>query len=338
MHYRSIFVVLSLMTPVLLATCAAFAQNGQGPGKNGDKKNGDKGPSAEEIFLKQTEFSFKVRDRNHDGYLDKDEMPVDIRNNLARYDKDGDGRISFDEYLEYRLLTRAGLQMMPQEKTEKKSAPEKPPPPMEPEPPPMLEKPPTPPRVIIVNEGELDRRPTVYRAGNLPKGLPPWFETLDANSDGQIALWEWRKGGKSLKEFNLWDRNHDGFITVEEVLYKLEQERLIAQKGGKALLVGAGLEFKATMINGSITSYFVKFEKGKAYQIDMFTESPQPLDPYLFLLDAEGKVLMQDDDSGGNLNARMIYRTTNGRDVWVIATSAGRAGSGDYTVTIRQKD
>src|SRR5262245_28927892 len=109
MHHRSIFVLLSLMTPALLVTCAAFAQNGQGPGKNGDKQNPDKGPTAEEIFLKQAEFSFKVRDRNRDGYLDKDEMPTDIRNNLARYDKDGDGRISFDEYLEYRLLIRAGF-------------------------------------------------------------------------------------------------------------------------------------------------------------------------------------------------------------------------------------
>jgi Ca2+-binding EF-hand superfamily protein len=332
MHRRSIVAVIILITSALVATCAAFAQNPNRRGREGDP-NGDKGPSAEEIFLKQTEFSFKVRDRNGDGYLDKDEMPAEIRNNLAMYDKDGDGRISFDEYLEYRILTQAGFPM-PGDKAGKPA----PPVPMVPEVPAMQEKPATPPRVIIVDDDELERRPTVYRAGNLPKGMPSWFALLDTNADGQVALWEWRKGGKSLGEFAMWDRNHDGFITVEEVLYKLEQERLIAERGGKALPVGAGLEFRATMIHGSVTNYLIKFEKGKTYQIDMFTESPQPLNPYLFLLDVKAKVLMQDDDSGGNLNARIIYKAAEARDVWVIASSSGKAGVGDYVVTVKLKE
>lgn len=41
-------------------------------------------------------------------------------------------------------------------------------------------------------EDDLDKRPTVYRAGKLPeKGLPAWFVQLDTDQDGQVALYEW---------------------------------------------------------------------------------------------------------------------------------------------------
>ena len=75
-------------------------------GQNPDDPNPPKQPTPEEMFRRQAEFSFKTRDRNGDGFLDKDEMPKELRDNLAKYDYDKDGRLSFDEYLEYRLLTR----------------------------------------------------------------------------------------------------------------------------------------------------------------------------------------------------------------------------------------
>jgi hypothetical protein len=60
----------------------------------------------------------------------------------------------------------------------------------------------------------------VYRAGNLPLDkLPPWFAQLDTDRDGQIGLYEWRRAGKPLEDFRAMDRNNDGFLTVEEVLY-----------------------------------------------------------------------------------------------------------------------
>jgi len=65
---------------------------------------------------------------------------------------------------------------------------------------------------------EEERRPVVYRAGKLPKGLPSWFEKLDLDGDGQVALYEWKKAGRPVKEFLAMDQNGDGFLTVEEVL------------------------------------------------------------------------------------------------------------------------
>jgi hypothetical protein len=76
------------------------------------------------------------------------------------------------------------------------------------------------PSIRIIEEEDLDARPVVLRAGKLPKGLPNWFKQLDANKDGQVALYEWYKGGKDVDEFREWDRNDDGFITAEEALYK----------------------------------------------------------------------------------------------------------------------
>jgi len=65
---------------------------------------------------------------------------------------------------------------------------------------------------------EEEKRPVVYRAGKLPKELPPWFAQLDEDKDGQVGLYEWKKAGRPLSEFQAMDLNGDGFVTVEEAL------------------------------------------------------------------------------------------------------------------------
>ena len=83
-----------------------------------------------------------------------------------------------------------------------------------------------PPITILIEEDMLDRRPTVLRAGKLPKELPKWFAELDGDKDGQVALHEWRRGGKNIDEFKDWDRNDDGFVTAEEVLGKMRVDSI----------------------------------------------------------------------------------------------------------------
>ena len=46
-----------------------------------------------------------------------------------------------------------------------------------------------------------ERRPTVYRAGKLPTGMPDWFDRLDTDRDGQVGLYEWVKDKRSVEEF-----------------------------------------------------------------------------------------------------------------------------------------
>ena len=63
------------------------------------------------------------------------------------------------------------------------------------------------------------REPTVYRFGSLPKELPSWFSELDTDKDAQVGLYEWKVSGRPIEEFTKMDRNGDGFLTVDEVLY-----------------------------------------------------------------------------------------------------------------------
>jgi hypothetical protein len=72
----------------------------------------------------------------------------------------------------------------------------------------------------------------VYRPGKLPRELPSWFFQLDTDQDAQIGLYEWKVSGRSIEEFQRMDRNQDGFLTVEEVLY-YEKERAARSSEGQ---------------------------------------------------------------------------------------------------------
>jgi Ca2+-binding EF-hand superfamily protein len=153
-----------------------------------------------EAINQAAEAEFKHRDANGDGYLNFDEMPRSLREQIERWDINGDGLISLDEFRQYyaaRMQMRGGN---------------------------MGDAEPGP--ITIIIEDDLDKRPTVFRAGKLPKELPKWFKELDTDKDGQIAFHEWRHAGKDLEEFKEWDRNDDGFITAEEVLSKMRVDNL----------------------------------------------------------------------------------------------------------------
>jgi hypothetical protein len=55
----------------------------------------------------------------------------------------------------------------------------------------------------------------------LPQGVPPWFVTRDLDGDGQLTLSEFapHPTQADIEEFNRYDSNHDGVITIDEVLH-----------------------------------------------------------------------------------------------------------------------
>ncbi len=151
---------------------------------------------AKERMDQWVEMRFKERDRNGDGFLNVDEMPDSLRADLARWDVNKDGLIDLNEYKAYAAHRyQAGPQTNAQ------------------------------PVVSMIIEEELDRRPVIFRAGKLPKELPSWFEQLDTDGDGQVALYEWRQGKRDLDEFKSMDRNDDGYLTAEEVLRHQNQSQ-----------------------------------------------------------------------------------------------------------------
>lgn len=80
--------------------------------------------------------------------------------------------------------------------------------------------------------------------------------------------------------------------------------------------------------------YSIRLEAGKNYQIDM---SSIDFDAYLFLYDDANIQVAADDDSGGNLNARIIFTPQRTATYRIEATSfGGFVGNGNYTLTIRR--
>jgi hypothetical protein len=152
--------------------------------------------------LEEPRKIFRKLDRDRDGALAADELPDGLRADLRRWDEDRDGRINEKEYLRrfgsrLREVARDRGVVLPGE-----------------EPPPRTEA-----------------RPTVSRATRLPPGLPDWFSALDTDRDGQVGLYEWKRAGRTLADFRMYDANADGFITADECLRVVRMAR--ASESGK---------------------------------------------------------------------------------------------------------
>jgi hypothetical protein len=84
----------------------------------------------------------------------------------------------------------------------------------------------------------------------------------------------------------------------------------------------------------------VKLEADRFYIIDMVRKGKdfdfKDIDPYLFLEDPDGKVVTQDDDSGGNLNARIVFKAQRSGDYRIIASTLRKA-TGPFTLTVRKQ-
>jgi hypothetical protein len=68
----------------------------------------------------------------------------------------------------------------------------------------------------------------------------------------------------------------------------------------------------------------------------MVSSDEKALDPYLVLTDAAGKKLAEDDDSGGGLNARIIFRTPQDGTFRIRATSFN-GGRGAFDLSAREQ-
>jgi hypothetical protein len=79
--------------------------------------------------------------------------------------------------------------------------------------------------------------------------------------------------------------------------------------------------------------YKVKLKEGKLVVIDM-VRTAKDMDPYLFLEGPDGKIVAQDDDGGGDRNARILFTPHKDGEYRIIATTLDRT-TGEYTLTAR---
>jgi hypothetical protein len=96
--------------------------------------------------------------------------------------------------------------------------------------------------------------------------------------------------------------------------------------------------------NSPHKAYPITLKSGKFYMIDMVRKktSAAGMDPYLYLEDTMPKTPMQkvvanDDDSGGDLNARIVYQATKNGEFRIIATSLNKT-PGEFTITVREQE
>jgi hypothetical protein len=66
-------------------------------------------------------------------------------------------------------------------------------------------------------------------------------------------------------------------------------------------------------------AFAIQVKAGHCYIIDLIKTGKE--DPYLYLEDADKKIVAEDDDSGGDLNSRIVYRATKDGAFRVIATT-----------------
>ncbi len=84
-------------------------------------------------------------------------------------------------------------------------------------------------------------------------------------------------------------------------------------------------------------TYEVKMGPGKSYLIRMFDQNGPAvgsMDPYLRLENSKGANLAQDDDSEGNLNARIVFNPAVEDTYRVIATTLPTGRTGKFLLTV----
>ncbi len=160
-----------------------------------------------QITDQQVQERFRRYDRDNDGKITAAEAQQSdrLRGVFQQYDKNADGSMDFAEYKTYYVDAISGQSSGGSSSSNQGL-------------------PPGSPGGWDGSGGRDPRqpieepKPVVLRYGKLPKELPSWFNSLDTNQDGQIALYEWRNDGRLATDFLPMDLNGDGLVTAEEYL------------------------------------------------------------------------------------------------------------------------
>jgi hypothetical protein len=98
--------------------------------------------------------------------------------------------------------------------------------------------------------------------------------------------------------------------------------------------VGGQLAADDAVIGGKpYKAYRIQLEAGKSYRIDLVSDA---FDAFLYLQNKDGDKLAEDDDSGGDVNARITYDVSEAAEFRVLACSLQSNGRGNYTLSITE--
>ena len=156
-----------------------------------------------------------------------------------------------------------------------------------------------------------------------------------------ISEAEMRKLAEQLRDAEERTDGAGKLVTPFDVETTLEKalKATPAPKKKTALLVDSKLDGQLTKNDPKDSvrtfsvhkAYTVNLTAGKSYTFDLVSRD---FDAYLRLEDSSFKQLAHDDDSGGNLNARIIFQAPKD-DTYRIIVTTFTGGIGSYTLTLR---
>jgi Ca2+-binding EF-hand superfamily protein len=177
------------------------------------------GPSAELMAvevtpedLKSAEEMLRRYDRNGDGALAGDEISSRFSGNPLDFDRNGDKKLSLNE-LAIRAARRRVVESSPEVASIRKGGRD--------DDRRSRSSESSSPAPIDYYNG---RKSYLTNAPKLPEGLPGWFASRDVNGDMQVEMSEYSSEWSStiVEEFNRFDLNGDGFVTVSECIKAVE--------------------------------------------------------------------------------------------------------------------
>jgi len=183
------------------------------------------------------------------------------------------------------------------------------------------------------------------------------IDMISEDFDAYLRLLD--KGGAQLAEDDDSGGNQDAriFYTAKETgdhqivattfdgglgKFTLKVAEFNLKGEAKARDIGDGIEIKGQIANtdksvlnklGKI--YSVNLKAGQTYTIDMASGT---IDSYLYLFDSKGNKVAEDDDSGGNQDARIVFRAEADGVYHILATSFENDETGEFSLNIRKKE
>ncbi len=145
------------------------------------------------------------------------------------------------------------------------------------------------------------------------------IQSIDKDGDYQIVATSF---DGQVGKFNL---------KVREFILKAEAKARDVGKDGIAITDQINQNSISDL--GKLGKLFsVNLKAGVTYTIDLESAT---MDSYFYLFDGKSKLLAHDDDSGGDLNSRIVYRAERDGVFHIIASSLGGDETGEFTLKVR---
>jgi hypothetical protein len=164
-------------------------------------------------------------------------------------------------------------------------------------------------------------------------------EGTDTIADGKAKVFLLDAPGKEPLRLELLALKDDTFVLITDAPERKSAKPKAKSKGPSAKLVTEKeLRFEGKLTkdspkvqNSPAEIHKVSMSPGKTYVIDLESTN---FDAYLRILDANGKELAKDDDSGDDRNSRLRFTPPKDGEYQVVASVFG-AGSGSYVLKIQ---